>query len=152
MPISVILCSAVRLKSKQTQMALSVFRKAPRFWERRGPTSLVLWPLSWLYGMVLRIRKLIQDLDIGKTKFAPVPIIIVGNIRVGGIFQRSTSLLVMMDFSTEDWHAGRLARVGVMWNSLYAMIEAKVIAFCFQQAHYANLRRANEMQHFLRGR
>ena len=33
----------------------------------------------------------------------------------------------------------------------YAMIEAKVIAFCFQLVHYANLRRANEMQRFLRG-
>ncbi|NQW69360.1 MAG: tetraacyldisaccharide 4'-kinase, partial [Betaproteobacteria bacterium] len=65
-------------------MSFSFFRKAPQFWERRGPTSIALWPLSWIYGLVLRIRNLIQDLGIGKQKAEPVPIIIVGNIRVGG--------------------------------------------------------------------
>ena len=34
-------------------MSLSFFRKAPQFWERRGPTSIALWPLSWIYGLVL---------------------------------------------------------------------------------------------------
>ena len=65
-------------------MALSIFRRAPQFWERRGPTSLLLWPLAYLYGCILRIRKLFFDLDITRPKPAPVPIIIVGNIRVGG--------------------------------------------------------------------
>ena len=65
-------------------MSLSFFRKAPQFWERRGPTSIALWPLSWIYGLVLRTNKLIQDLGITKEKAVPVPIIIVGNIRVGG--------------------------------------------------------------------
>ena len=91
-------------------MALSVFRKAPRFWERRGPTSLVLWPLSWLYGMVLRIRKLIQDLDIGKTKFAPVPIIIVGNIRVGGTGKTPIVIALAEQLFQLGWKPGIISR------------------------------------------
>ena len=65
-------------------MPSSLFRKAPNFWERRGPTSLLLWPLSWVYGGIVRVRKLIQDLGLSNNHPAPVPVIIVGNIRVGG--------------------------------------------------------------------
>ena len=65
-------------------MPASLFRKAPKFWERRGPTSLLLWPLAYLFGCILRIRKLFFDLDLSRSEPAPVPIIIVGNIRVGG--------------------------------------------------------------------
>lgn len=65
-------------------MSFSFLRKAPKFWERRGPTSLLLWPLSYLYGCVLRVRKLIDDLGLHRHDPAPIPIIIVGNIRVGG--------------------------------------------------------------------
>ena len=60
------------------------FNKAPTFWERRGPTSLALWPLSWLYGLINRILDFINDLGILKNRSQAVPIIIVGNIRVGG--------------------------------------------------------------------
>jgi len=59
-------------------------RQAPKFWERRGPSSLLLWPLSKVYGLIVRARNLIADLDLGKQEAMQVPIIIVGNIRVGG--------------------------------------------------------------------
>ena len=87
-----------------------MFRKAPKFWERCGPTSLVLWPLSWLYGAVLHIRKLIHDLDIGKTKPAPVPIIIVGNIRVGGTGKTPIVIALAEQLSQHGWKPGIISR------------------------------------------
>ena len=91
-------------------MALSIFRHPPKFWEKRGPTSLVLWPLSWLYGGILRIRKLIHDLDIGRDEPAPVPIIIVGNIRVGGTGKTPIVIALAQQLSQLGWRPGIISR------------------------------------------
>ena len=91
-------------------MARSFFRKAPKFWERRGPTALLLWPLSWIYGLVLRVRKLIYDLGLNHTKPAPVPIIIVGNIRVGGTGKTPIVIALAQRLSQLGWKPGIISR------------------------------------------
>jgi tetraacyldisaccharide 4'-kinase len=91
-------------------MALSIFRRAPRFWERRGPTSLLLWPLAYLYGCILRIRKLFFDLDITHPKPAPVPIIIVGNIRVGGTGKTPIVIALAERLSQLGWKPAIISR------------------------------------------
>ena len=91
-------------------MSISFFRKAPQFWERRGPTSIVLLPLSWIHGLVLRARKLIQDLGISKQKAAPVPIIIVGNIRVGGTGKTPIVIALAERLSQLGWKPGIISR------------------------------------------
>ena len=105
-------------------MALSIFRKAPKFWERRGPTSLLLWPLSLLYGLALRIQKLIQDLDLSKAKPAPVPIIIVGNIRVGGTGKTPIVIALAQQLSQLGWKPGIISR-GYGASSQTAPLEVK---------------------------
>jgi tetraacyldisaccharide 4'-kinase len=91
-------------------MALSFFRKAPHFWERRGPTALILWPLSWVYGLVLRIRKLIHDLGLTNHQPVPVPIIIVGNIRVGGTGKTPIVIALAQRLSQLGWKPGIISR------------------------------------------
>jgi tetraacyldisaccharide 4'-kinase len=91
-------------------MALSFFRKAPQFWERRGPTALMLWPLSWVYGLVLRMRKLIQDLGLSHRQAAPVPIIIVGNIRVGGTGKTPIVIALAQRLAQLGWRPGIISR------------------------------------------
>jgi tetraacyldisaccharide 4'-kinase len=70
----------------------------------------VLWPLSWLYGGILRIRKLIHDLDIGRAEPAPVPIIIVGNIRVGGTGKTPIVIALAQQLSQLGWKPGIISR------------------------------------------
>jgi tetraacyldisaccharide 4'-kinase len=91
-------------------MSCSLFRKAPQFWERRGPTSLLLWPISWLYGLVLKIRKLTQDLGLIKQQPAPVPIIIVGNIRVGGTGKTPIVIALAQRLAQLGWNPGIISR------------------------------------------
>ena len=91
-------------------MALSFFRKAPQFWERRGPTALILWPLSWVYGSILRIRKLLEDLGLSSRQVAPVPIIIVGNIRVGGTGKTPIVIALAQRLSQLGWRPGIISR------------------------------------------
>ena len=91
-------------------MSFSFFRKAPKFWERRGPTSLLLWPLSCLYGLVIRVRKLILDTGLVKQKPAPVPVIIVGNIRVGGTGKTPIVIALAERLSQLGWRPGIISR------------------------------------------
>jgi len=91
-------------------MSISFFRKAPKFWERRGPTSLLLWPLSWLYGLVLRAGKLIQDTGLVKVQPAPVPVIIVGNIRVGGTGKTPIVIALAEQLQQLGWRPGIISR------------------------------------------
>jgi tetraacyldisaccharide 4'-kinase len=86
------------------------FHRAPRFWERRGPTSLLLWPLSYLYGLVLRARKLLSDLELGQRKGCAVPIIIVGNIRVGGTGKTPIVIALAKQLSALGWKPGMISR------------------------------------------
>ena len=87
-----------------------MFRKAPTFWERRGPTSLLLWPLSWVYGLVIRVRQLMDDLGLGNKKPQPVPIIIVGNIRVGGTGKTPIVIALAQRLSQLGWTPGIISR------------------------------------------
>jgi tetraacyldisaccharide 4'-kinase len=99
-----------KLRKNTFTMAYSFFRKAPKFWERRGPTALLLWPLSWLYGWVLRIGKLINDLGFSNRQPAPVPIIIVGNIRVGGTGKTPIVIALAQSLSQLGWKPGVISR------------------------------------------
>ena len=110
MPIFPILFLAVNPKSKLTMSFANYFRKAPTFWERRGPTSLLLWPLSWVYGLVLRVRKLISDLRIIKEKPIAVPVIIVGNIRVGGTGKTPIVIALAQKLKELGWTPGIISR------------------------------------------
>ena len=91
-------------------MSFSFFRKAPQFWERRGPTSLLLWPLSCLYGLVLRIRKLIYDIGLFKQIPISVPVIIVGNIRVGGTGKTPIVIALAERLEQLGWRPGIISR------------------------------------------
>ncbi len=58
--------------------------RAPEFWEKKGLIAFLLWPVSVIYGLVIQCRKYLFDLGFFKASALPVPIIFVGNIRVGG--------------------------------------------------------------------
>ncbi len=45
---------------------------------------LILYPLSWIYGIVIYIRNQMYDLGLLKSKEFDVPVISIGNITVGG--------------------------------------------------------------------
>ena len=88
----------------------SFFNKAPRFWERRGPTSLILWPLSKIYGWVNQALDLVKDLNLGRPKPASVPIIIVGNIRVGGTGKTPIVIALAEQLARMGWKPGIISR------------------------------------------
>ncbi len=95
---------------KQLSKRSSLLNKAPQFWERRGPTSILLWPLSWVYGQINYLLDLINDLDFRKQKSQKVPIIIVGNIRVGGTGKTPIVIALAERLAYLGWKPGIISR------------------------------------------
>lgn len=58
--------------------------RAPAFWQGRGPVAVVLLPLSLLFASIARARRGLYRLGVLREERLPVPVIVVGNIAVGG--------------------------------------------------------------------
>lgn len=55
-----------------------------RAWMRRGWLACLLWPLSLLFALIARLRRGLYRLGIRQATRLPVPVIVVGNVFVGG--------------------------------------------------------------------
>lgn len=53
-------------------------------WYQNGGLSRLLLPLSWLFCLLVYIRRKLYAFGLFKTQHLPVPVIVVGNITVGG--------------------------------------------------------------------
>ena len=55
-----------------------------RLWQSRSWAAWMLTPLAGLYGLLLLMRRALYALELLKQTRLPVPVIVVGNIFVGG--------------------------------------------------------------------
>lgn len=55
-----------------------------RLWYGRRWMSLPLWPLAWIFRAVVTIRSFLYRAGLLRAHHVPVPVIVVGNITVGG--------------------------------------------------------------------
>jgi tetraacyldisaccharide 4'-kinase len=74
-----------------------------RVWYGGARSGLVLLPLSWLFALVVATRRLLYRMGVLRTHRAGVPVVVVGNLTVGGTGK--TPLTV--------WLAARLGERGV---------------------------------------
>jgi tetraacyldisaccharide 4'-kinase len=85
-------------------------RSAPAFWERRGIISWLLWPLSKLFGLFVAGKNALRDLGIGVGKPFSVPIIIVGNLRVGGTGKTPIVIALAERLRARGFYPGIISR------------------------------------------
>ncbi|MGS0729737.1 tetraacyldisaccharide 4'-kinase, partial [Shewanella sp. 0m-11] len=55
-----------------------------KLWYQGHPLRFALWPLSLLFALITGFRRFLFRLKVKKALKLPVPVIIVGNITVGG--------------------------------------------------------------------
>lgn len=55
-----------------------------KYWYEPNPVSLLLLPLAWVFCSIVILRRFLYRAKIFKSKRFPVPVIVVGNITVGG--------------------------------------------------------------------
>jgi len=66
-------------------MTLVSLRKSiEKSWYAAGGAFLLLIPFSWVFSLVVSMRKLAYELGLFRRPELPVPVVVVGNITVGG--------------------------------------------------------------------
>jgi tetraacyldisaccharide 4'-kinase len=91
-------------------MAYSGIQGLQTFWYRITPLHLLLLPLSLLFYLLSTIRRLLFKHRILTSIKLPVPVIIVGNISVGGTGKTPFTLWLAEQLIAEGWHPGIISR------------------------------------------
>ena len=77
-------------------------------WTQRGALACGLWPVSFIYGVLVRIRRALYRWGWLKSEGVAVPLVVVGNVVVGGVGKTPVVMALV-----EHWQAQGLA-VGVI--------------------------------------
>ena len=79
-------------------------------WYRISPLHLLLWPLSLLFGLLSALRRLLYRCGALKSTKISVPVIIVGNISVGGTGKTPFTLWLAQQLLDAGWHPAIISR------------------------------------------
>ena len=81
-----------------------------RQWSRFGPAQLVLLPLSWLFGTLALMRRLSYRIGLLSACKLPVPVIVVGNISIGGTGKTPLVLWLTEHLRQQGFFPGIISR------------------------------------------
>lgn len=86
--------------------------KLERHWYRRSLTGLIflLLPFSWLFRLVVNVRLFLYKHNILKTIHFSVPVIVVGNITVGGTGKTPLVVWLANKLKNQKWRPGIVSR------------------------------------------
>ena len=91
-------------------MKQALHRLFNRLWYERGSALLILLPLAWLTGWLVRRRRH-QFLHGEKSVYrAPVPVIVVGNISVGGTGKTPLVVWLVAELQARGYRPGIVSR------------------------------------------
>ena len=79
-------------------------------WQRSGPWQLLLRPVSWLFGLLSAIRRCAYRCGLLKSHAVAVPVIVVGNISVGGTGKTPLVLALVEALKNQGKRCGIVTR------------------------------------------
>lgn len=81
-----------------------------RAWQARGPLACLLWPLSLLFGALAALRRALFALGIKRAQRLPVPVVVVGNVFVGGTGKTPFSIWLIDALRAAGYTPGLISR------------------------------------------
>lgn len=86
-----------------------------RAWEgqkdwRAQVFSLAMRPLSWIFGFLVSARRWLYHFGYFKQQTLPVPVIVVGNVMVGGVGKTPITIALVQHLTAQGWSVGVLSR------------------------------------------
>ena len=81
-----------------------------RHWYRITPLHLILLPLSLLFRLLATVRRMLYRSGLLPSTKLPVPVIVVGNITVGGSGKTPLTLWLAQQLIENGWHPGIVSR------------------------------------------
>ncbi len=80
------------------------------YWYRLAPLHLLLWPVSLLFGLLSCLRRILYQCGCLRRFKLPVPVIVVGNISVGGTGKTPFTLWLVRRLLDAGWHPAIISR------------------------------------------
>ncbi|MEO8145832.1 MAG: tetraacyldisaccharide 4'-kinase [Betaproteobacteria bacterium] len=81
-----------------------------KHWSRRGAIAWLLWPASLAFGVAAFFRRLFYKLHVFKSHKAGIPVIVVGNLTVGGSGKTPLVLWIAQLLKEHGWKPGIVSR------------------------------------------
>lgn len=79
-------------------------------WQSRGLLACLLWPVSMFYALVTAIRRYAYSSDILSVNSNALPVIVVGNISVGGTGKTPLCSHLVSEFQRAGWRPAIVSR------------------------------------------
>ncbi|MFK7993673.1 MAG: tetraacyldisaccharide 4'-kinase [Granulosicoccus sp.] len=79
-------------------------------WRRRGCLAAGLWPLSLLYRLIITCRRFAYRRGWLSTRVASLPVVVVGNISVGGTGKSPLCAYLVSHFKAAGWRPAIVSR------------------------------------------
>ena len=81
-----------------------------KFWYRRGPLAWLLWPLSLVFRVGIFCRRILYAVRLLKSVHPGMPVIVVGNLTVGGSGKTPLVIWIAEFLRGEGWSPGIVSR------------------------------------------
>jgi len=78
--------------------------------QERGGLARALWPVSVAYGALMALRRRLYAMGWLTTHRLPVPVIVVGNVVVGGAGKTPTVIALVQHLQARGWRPGVVSR------------------------------------------
>ena len=81
-----------------------------KHWTRRGAVAWLLWPVSLLFGFAVLLRKILYKTGILGSRHPGIPVIVVGNVTVGGTGKTPLVIWIAEFLAKNGWTPGVISR------------------------------------------
>ncbi|QSX32395.1 tetraacyldisaccharide 4'-kinase [Shewanella avicenniae] len=81
-----------------------------RIWYQNHWLKWLLWPLSWLFGLISGVRRQLFRIGLKPVEQLPVPVLLVGNITVGGSGKTPLVIYLIELLRQQGYHPGVISR------------------------------------------
>lgn len=78
--------------------------------QQRGLRAALWLPVAWLYGALMALRQRAYAGGLFKTQRLPVPVVVVGNVVVGGAGKTPTVIALVQHLQAQGWQPGVVSR------------------------------------------
>lgn len=79
-------------------------------WRTRGLIAVLLLPVSWLYGILLSLRRLAYARGWKAPSAVPLPVVVIGNLSVGGTGKTPLCGYLVERFAKNGWRPAIVSR------------------------------------------